>query len=122
MVVACHTLFGNVNAAIVVLYIFVLIVLSLLYRLDVSFLILMMLMVIRNTLSGFIVFELFFVIVLAALFLSSSTYERSGAIIYLGYFSLVVGCGLVTIFDMHVLSCMVLLVILAKLPLVGLHM
>merc|ERR1711976_390470 len=59
---------------------------------------------------------------LLALFLSSSTYERFGASLYLGYFSLAIGFILVMVFELNTLSIVVLLVILAKLPLVRLHM
>jgi len=122
MIIVSYSLCGDVVAAISVLYIITMSVLVLLYRIDVSVFIFIILMVLGNTIGGFIVLELFFVVVLLALFLSSSTYERSGASLYLGYFSLAIGFMLVMVFELNTLSIVVLLVILAKLPLVRLHM
>jgi len=121
VIVIGHTLCCNVPSAITVLYTILVGVLVLLYGSDISVLIFVLLMILGNSIGGFIVLELFFVAVLLALFLSSSTYERSGASLYLGYFSLAVGFMLVALFDINTLSIIVLLVILAKLPLVGFH-
>jgi len=112
----------NIPSTITVLYTVLVGVLVLLYRLDISVLMFILLIILGNNIRGFMILELFFVAVLLALFLSSSTYERSGASLYLGYFSLAIGFILVALFDINTLSIIVLLVILAKLPLVGLHM
>lgn len=66
--------------------------------------------------------ELMFIVVLACVWLSSSTYERGRALSYLWFFSLLIGFGIVMMFDIHVISIVVIFVVLAKLPLVGIHM
>lgn len=121
MVVISYPLCCNDSSTITVLYTILIGVVVLLYGIDISVLMFILLIISGHSIGGFIVLELFFVAVLLTLLISSSTYERSGASLYLGYFSLAIGFMLVALFDMNILSVIVLLVILAKLPLVGLH-
>lgn len=121
MVVISYPLCCNDSSTITVLYTILIGVVVLLYGIDISVLMFILLIIFGHSIGGFIVLELFFVAVLLTLLISSSTYERSGASLYLGYFSLAIGFMLVALFDLNILSVIVLLVILAKLPLVGLH-
>lgn len=104
----------------VLLYVWVILTLVLFFGWDFS-LIVLFIVIARNSTLGFIYLELFFVGVLLVMMYSSSTYERSGSYIYLSYFSLVIGFVLVSVFDMNVAGLIVILVVLAKLPLFGLH-
>lgn len=121
MVVISHPLCCNDSSTVTVLYTILIGMVVLLYGIDISVLMFILLIIFGHSIGGFIVLELFFVAVLLTLLISSSTYERSGASLYLGYFSLAIGFMLVALFDLNILSVIVLLVILAKLPLVGLH-
>lgn len=121
MVVISYPLCCNDSSTITVLYTILIGVVVLLYGIDISVMMFILLIIFGHSIGGFIVLELFFVAVLLTLLISSSTYERSGASLYLGYFSLAIGFMLVALFDLNILSVIVLLVILAKLPLVGLH-
>lgn len=88
---------------------------------DLSVMIIFIIMILGCSIGSFALLELFFCIVLIILILNSSTFERSGSIQYLLYFSLVVGFTLIGNFDIHVITFCILLVVLAKLPLWGLH-
>lgn len=79
-------------------------------------------MLTSNSIIGFMSMELIFVVVLVSIWLSSSTYERRRAISYLWFFSLVTGFALVSLLELSIVSLVMMLVILCKLPLVGLHM
>jgi len=76
------------------------IILVLLFGADFS-LILIAIIVVGNSMSGFMFLELFFVGVLLLMMLNSSTFERRGSYIYLAYFSLVIGFALVSGIDMN---------------------
>lgn len=87
-----------------------------------SVLLLFVICIVGNGITGFMSMELMFIVVLASVWLSSSTYERGGALSYLWFFSLLVRFGLIMMFDLNLISVGIVLVILAKLPLVGIHM
>lgn len=90
-------------------------------RFDFSVMIIFIIMILGCSIGSFALLELFFCIVLVILIFNSNTFERSGSIQYLLYFSLVVGFTLIGNFDIHVITFCILLVVLAKLPLWGLH-
>lgn len=92
-----------------------------LFGMDASVVLLIMMIVAGNRLIGFISIELIFVVVLFGIWLSSSTYERGRALSYLWFFSLLIRFLMVRLFDLNRVSLIVILVVLAKLPLVGLH-
>jgi len=96
--------------------------LVILFGMDISVLFILAIMVLGNRVAGFMFMELIFVVVLACVWVTSSTYERRGAVSYLWFFSLLVGFIMISSFDMYVISLFVVFVILAKLPLVRLHM
>jgi len=75
-------------------------VLVFLFGVDFS-LILVIIMVIGNSVSGFMFLELFFVGVLLLIIFNSSTFERGRSYVYLAYFSLVIGFALVSGMDMN---------------------
>lgn len=107
--------------ALTLLYSWLVLIVVIVFRFDMSVLLLLMLFVVGNRIAGFISIELIFIVVLACIWLSSSTYERRGAVSYLWFFSLLIGFGMVVMFDIHVISLVVLIVVLAKLPIVGMH-
>lgn len=85
------------------IYAWVISVLIYLFRFDFS-VIVVIIMVVGNSLSGFIFLELFFVGVLIFIMYNSSTFERSGSYIYLAFFSLVIGFVIVCYVDINVTS------------------
>lgn len=104
-----------------VLYLWVMVMVLMLFGMDASVVLLIMMIVAGNRLIGFISIELIFVVVLFGIWLSSSTYERGRALSYLWFFSLLIRFLMVRLFDLNRVSLIVILVVLAKLPLVGLH-
>jgi len=53
--------------------------------------------------------------------MDSNTFERGGANSYIGWFSLTLGFILVATFDMNLISVLIILIGLSKLPVYGLH-
>lgn len=86
-----------------IIYVWVIFILTYLFGLDFS-LIVVIIIVVGNSLSGFIFLELFFVGVLLLMIYNSATFERSGSYVYLAFFSLVIGFVIVGYIDMSVSS------------------
>lgn len=86
-----------------IIYVWVISILVYLFGFDFS-LIVVFIMVVGNSLSGFIFLELFFVGVLLLIIYNSSTFERSGSYVYLAFFSLVIGFVVVGYVDISVSS------------------
>lgn len=104
------------------LYFWLVLIVILIFGADLSAVFLIIMIVVGNGLLRFIFMELMFIVVLFTVWLASATYERSGALSYLWFFSLLIGFMMISMFDLNGASFLVILVILAKLPLVGLHM
>jgi hypothetical protein len=77
------------------LYLWLVVLLVFMFGLDFS-LILILIIIVGNSISGFIFLELFFVGVLLLIVFNSSTFERRRSYVYLAYFSLVVRFALVS--------------------------
>lgn len=106
---------------VTLLYLWLVLVVVIVFRFDISVILLLLIFLVGNGISRFMFIELMFIVVLACVWLSSSTYERGGALSYLWFFSLLIRFGMVVMFDMHIISLVVIFVVLAKLPLIGLH-
>lgn len=102
-------------------YVILCMILQLIVGYDISVFILIIIIILGCQVSSFAFLELFFCVVLIMLLFNSSTFERSGSVQYLLYFSLVVRFVLIGNFDISIITFCLLLVILAKLPLWGLH-
>lgn len=53
--------------------------------------------------------------------MDSNTFERGGANLYMGWFSLTLGFVLISNFDLRIMVVLVVLIRLSKLPVYGLH-
>lgn len=96
-------------------------VVVLLFRFDVSIVLLLFIVASGNGIFSFILLELFFLSIICLLIYIGSTFERLRASLYLGFFSLVIGFLLISHIGFEVLGVFLLLVLLAKLPFYRLH-
>lgn len=102
------------------LYLWLIVLLVIYFSFDISILMILLLLSCRYSVIGFMMLELYFLIILLYM-VNSSTFERFGAEWYLRYFSIVVGFIFVVLLDINVLCLIIMIVIVAKLPLFGMH-
>ena len=91
------------------------------FSIDISVFMFLLLLVSGYNFTGFILLELYFIVILFYI-LHSTSMERFGAQWYLRYFSLVTRFMFVSVVRFEVICVLMIIVILSKLPIFGLHM